>query len=178
MSLYRETIDINDLTIEGFHCYHCLDSIDIDIEGNRFDLVDKIIFECYLQGNVEKVEARGKVIFLLKLRCDRCDSEFYKKIESEFDSIYISDEFCPTDKEELRIYEEDLNISYYSGGKLELHEILKEQIYLSIPEKKLCDINCRGICSKCGKNLNEGECDCKEEYDERWLELKKLLKKE
>ncbi len=178
MSLYRETIDISKLTAEGYHCFKYLNSKDIDIDVSRCNLIDEVVFECDIQGNLEKVEARGKLIFSLELKCDRCDKDFIKRIESDFDSIYISDEFCPVDKEEARVYEEDLNVSYYSGGELELHEILKEQIYLAIPVKKLCDVNCLGLCSKCGKNLNEGRCGCEEEYDERLSELRKFLKKE
>ena len=52
---------------------------------------------------------------------------------------------------------------------------LLELLELSFPSKMLCDEDCKGLCQKCGKNLNEGECSCDmTEIDPRMLPLKKL----
>ena len=44
--------------------------------------------------------------------------------------------------------------------ELDLEELLREELQLSWPSKVLCSEECKGICSVCGQNLNEGDCEC------------------
>jgi uncharacterized protein len=46
---------------------------------------------------------------------------------------------------------------------------------VAIPVHVVCRPDCRGLCVTCGKNLNEGDCDCKTEPDPRWAALQELL---
>lgn len=46
------------------------------------------------------------------------------------------------------------------GDRLELSEMLREQIILATPMRPLCREDCRGLCPVCGENLNERRCDC------------------
>ena len=61
-------------------------------------------------------------------------------------------------------------------GFLDMDEQLREQIEMEFPMRLLCSEDCKGLCPKCGKNLNEGECDCDHtEIDPRMEPLRKLL---
>jgi len=61
----------------------------------------------------------------------------------------------------------------YSGKEIDLTRALREQILLSIPPSPLCSEDCKGLCPKCGKDLNEGECGCdRTVMDPRWAALK------
>lgn len=61
--------------------------------------------------------------------------------------------------------------------KLDLDEFLYSEVIMSLPMKHVCSEMCRGICFKCGKNLNEGDCGCeKKEIDPRLAVLADLLK--
>ena len=61
-------------------------------------------------------------------------------------------------------------------GFLNMDEQLKEEIELEFPSRFLCREGCKGLCQKCGKNLNDGECDCpKKEIDPRLAPLQKIL---
>ena len=61
-------------------------------------------------------------------------------------------------------------------GFLDLDSRILEQLEVEFPFRFLCKEDCRGLCSKCGKNLNEGECDCNhKEIDPRFAPLQKLL---
>jgi len=51
----------------------------------------------------------------------------------------------------------------YQGNHLELAPMLREHVILSAPMQPLCSADCLGLCAKCGKNLNEGLCQCAEE---------------
>lgn len=72
--------------------------------------------------------------------------------------------------------EESDTILLVPDMKLDLDELIYTEVMLSLPMKHLCNEDCKGICSKCGKNLNEGKCDCPEkEIDPRLAALAELL---
>ena len=61
-------------------------------------------------------------------------------------------------------------------GFLDMDEQLREQLEMEFPMRFLCHEDCKGLCPKCGKNLNEGECNCDHtEIDPRMEPLRKLL---
>jgi uncharacterized protein len=58
---------------------------------------------------------------------------------------------------------------------LDLSEAIRQNALLTIPMKPLCRDDCAGLCTNCGKDLNEGQCECgKEAVDQRWSKLVKL----
>lgn len=61
-------------------------------------------------------------------------------------------------------------------GFLDMDEQLREQLEMEFPVRFLCKEDCKGLCQRCGKNLNEGGCDCpKKEIDPRLAPLQKIL---
>jgi uncharacterized metal-binding protein YceD (DUF177 family) len=61
----------------------------------------------------------------------------------------------------------------YQGKELDLTFAVREQILLSLPTAPLCAADCKGLCPKCGKDLNDGECGCdRAVLDPRWSALK------
>ena len=102
--------------------------------------------------------------------CDRCLEMFKREIISESNIIYTKDITLVGKKDDdevryIRPDEEDIDIS----------EDIRQFILLSIPIKILCSEECKGLCPHCGKNLNLGDCDCKDEpIDSRWEKLKEL----
>ncbi len=58
---------------------------------------------------------------------------------------------------------------------LDMQEAARQYTLLSFPMKPLCKSDCRGLCARCGANLNESPCSCAEPRDARWAPLKKLL---
>ena len=60
--------------------------------------------------------------------------------------------------------------------KLDVDEFVYSEVILDLPSKHLCREDCKGICFKCGKNLNDGECGCStKEVDPRLAKLMELL---
>ncbi len=74
---------------------------------------------------------------------------------------------------ELELGLEDLDEIFYHDGVLDLRDVLREQIILSLPMFPKCSDNCQGLCPTCGANLNREQCSCQEGIvDPRWLALK------
>jgi len=62
---------------------------------------------------------------------------------------------------------------------LNLDELIRQQIVMNLPIQVLCDANCRGLCSHCGSNLNQGACDCETEaVDSPFAGLATLLRED
>lgn len=65
---------------------------------------------------------------------------------------------------------------FIEDARLDLYEPLCEQILLEFPTKLLCREDCKGLCPKCGKDLNKGDCDCpKKEIDPRLAKIQQYI---
>ena len=76
--------------------------------------------------------------------------------------------------------EEEINITYLSPDThiINLSNDVRDYMILSIPMKRLCKEDCKGLCVKCGSDLNEKQCECEDsEIDDRWKVLTKLKNK-
>lgn len=59
---------------------------------------------------------------------------------------------------------------------LDVSRMVLSDVFLSLPIRFVCKSDCKGLCDRCGKNLNEGPCSCPaHEIDPRLLPLQKLL---
>jgi uncharacterized protein len=59
----------------------------------------------------------------------------------------------------------------FSGDEIDLDDLVSDAILLAEPPAPVCDSACRGLCSQCGANLNEGPCGCEPPVDHRWAVL-------
>lgn len=103
--------------------------------------------------------------------CDRCAAEFDSKIKTGYEMVYIFE--SPPD------YYDDTTVQYIplETDKIDISKEIYDYTYLSIPMRILCKEDCKGLCLKCGTDLNENSCSCEnEEVDPRWLPLMKLKK--
>ena len=68
-----------------------------------------------------------------------------------------------------------MDFSTYDGDRIDLDEIVREQILLALPTRQLCAEDCKGLCPSCGANLNEKACGCEQQQtDPRWSALEAL----
>jgi uncharacterized protein len=63
----------------------------------------------------------------------------------------------------------------FDGRTIDLGDLAREQILLNVPMDLICKESCQGLCTVCGKDLNEGECGCERKpADPRWAALKDI----
>ena len=86
----------------------------------------------------------------------------------------FSQRFIPA--EALGQAEADEEAEVFSEYRLDLADFVTNEIRLGIPMKVLCREDCKGLCPKCGHDLNEGPCGCDlREEDPRLEVLRSLL---
>jgi uncharacterized protein len=101
---------------------------------------------------------RGHLAGILKLSCSRCLAVYDEPVQADFDILLVPGPEPLMDEEELS--EADLDLDYYSGETVELEGLIREQVILLIPLKPLCAETCRGLCPRCGADLNREPCTC------------------
>jgi uncharacterized protein len=118
---------------------------------------------------------KGCVATTIELSCSRCLDPFEVPVDAAFELRYVP-QSVNTGDGEREIAEDDLATAYYRDGTLDVTELLREQFQLALPMKPLCSEACRGICPRCGTNLNRTECACRPQWDDpRLAPLKSLL---
>jgi uncharacterized protein len=106
------------------------------------------------------LEARGRVETTLQLCCTRCLEPFEYPVKEEFLLHYHKER---EEEREIELKEEDFKEVLLKEGKIRLFEQIREVLLLTCPINPICNPECRGLCARCGKNLNKEECICKEE---------------
>ncbi|MEY8762153.1 MULTISPECIES: YceD family protein [Clostridium] len=108
----------------------------------------------------------GKLQCLLQLTCSRCFEKFPYAV-----NIPIFEKFANNSGG-------DEEIILLDGGVIDITEVLENNIILNLPIKRLCKEDCKGLCQKCGTNLNYSECHCRDDdIDPRLAKLKDVFTK-
>lgn len=114
----------------------------------------------------------GDVLYLdgiikgaIRLTCSRCLKTFRYDLRIELHERLTNN---PENKDD--------EIIFINNDKLDLTEIVENNIIMSLPIQRLCREDCKGLCPSCGKDLNFGSCNCKNsEVDPRLAKLKDLF---
>lgn len=152
-------------------------SYDFNFEGKASELDISEPYTGNFRTSVALTKFDNQIILDAETRitgnfnCDRCANEFQSEINSNYKTVYLFRSNTESDENER----EEVVFIHPDTDKIELDKDIRDFALLAIPMKKLCSEDCKGLCPKCGKNLNEGTCDCKDEnIDPRWDVLRKL----
>lgn len=109
----------------------------------------------------------GRIRTELELICSRCNEKFNQSID-----IPVFEKFSNK--------EQDINllddIVYFQGDNIDITEIIQNNIVMTLPIRRLCKEDCKGLCQNCGTNLNSSTCNCKkDDIDPRLSKLKDLF---
>jgi uncharacterized protein len=148
------------------------DEIDLDIKTARLKNAVKV--EGKLTKRIVQTDVEGKIFAEVETECSRCLQALELKLEFPFEAAFVTAENY-TEAKEAELKEDDLDVSIFSGDKIDVTELVREQILLNLPEQALCREDCKGLCEKCGANQNLLDCNCEEkEVDPRWRGLREF----
>jgi uncharacterized protein len=123
---------------------------------------------------VPDIRLRAKYEGKVEVACARCLDPVEHSLKGEFDLL-----FRPLGVDqgasEYSITTDETEIGYYHKSGLVLEDVLREQVLLSLPARTLCRQDCKGLCPRCGLNLNSDSCTCDAApADPRWSALSEL----
>lgn len=128
-----------------------------------------ISVKCKMDKSIHQIVLGCDLSVINKTLCDRCNSEFERELKNSFQISYL---FSKTPVES-----EDFNLRYLGPDdeKIDISQDVFEYIELAIPMKTVCREDCKGLCPKCGTNLNDKQCNCDTSRPlDIWDDLKKL----
>ena len=145
---FQFQMDLSEMEFYGKH----LITRPVQVEGSVTNHAGALVLE-------------GTASSLLDLVCDRCGKEYSREKVVELDCLLAA---------ELEDEEHD-EIYLLDGNEVDLDEVAGTAFILAMDTKNLCSDNCKGLCAKCGADLNNGPCGCRPEVDPRLAALAQLL---
>jgi len=158
---------------------------DIPKEGIGIDIHEALVTDSgpvALSGGLHASKAGGEVMVNgslnaeAELQCSRCLKTFRRDMPIAVDVCYHPvEQLAAEDRHEVS--SDELDMDFYTGEELDITNLLLEQAALNLPMKPLCSDLCKGLCPKCGIDLNLSVCTCGINHvDPRFEKLKTLLK--
>lgn len=134
--------------------------------------IDNLILDCSLDKSQHQIVLNCNLTISVELNCDRCNEVFTTDIDSEFALIYLYG------SRDTNLNDANVKVLSPTEDKIDITKDIIDYAYLSIPMKKLCKDNCKGLCPSCGVNLNLKSCNCEDEnINPTWDKLLKLKDK-
>lgn len=109
----------------------------------------------------------GRVAGDVTLPCRRCLTETTVHVQDEAHVIFAEAGSDDTEDPDVYVLDDRSN-------QIDLRPAVREEWLLNVPAFAECRAECRGICPRCGKDLNDGPCDCGAARDARWDALRKV----
>lgn len=148
----------------------------LELHDDEAELAGPITGRLRLHRTNQGIFATGTVTAPIHLSCTRCLKEFDSNI-----TFPLHEEFYPT----IDVVtgapvappdDPEMSFPINRRHEIDTREAIRQNLVLAMPMRALCREDCAGLCPQCGKDLNEGPCDCKTEVvDERFAPLRELL---
>ena len=137
--------------------------------GTSYPVSEPVLATGMVRNTAGVLMMTGSITTCIHGICDRCASEFDRKIDFPIDVVLVT-ELANEENEDEWVFP-------LEGDSADLDDIVRTVFVLNLDSKLLCDEDCKGLCCRCGKNLNDGPCSCQKELDPRFAALKQLLEK-
>ena len=146
-------------------------SVDLSdlLYGTSYPVSEPVLASGSIRNTAGVLMMTGLIRTCLHGVCDRCASDFTRDVELPIDVVLVT-ELANEDSEDEWVF-------HLEADQADLEEIVRTVFVLNMDSKLLCKPDCQGLCCRCGKNLNEGKCDCQKELDPRFAALRQLLDK-
>ena len=137
--------------------------------GQCFPVDEPVKAEGTVRNTAGVLVMAGNISTTIHGVCDRCAGDFTSDVQIPLEVVLVTE----LSNEE----NEDEWVFPLEGDSADLEDIVRTVFVLNMDSKLLCKEDCKGLCCRCGKNLNEGPCNCQKELDPRFAALKQLLEK-
>jgi uncharacterized protein len=139
------------------------------LAGSEARLAEPLAVQAEVQQAGADVVVRGRMSGVVEVDCRRCLKAVRQTLDEELTLLYVEG-LDPLEAERQEAYPLP-----EKGRVLDLGAAVREHVLLAAPRFALCDAACKGLCPKCGVDLNDTTCACRESMvDERWAALRRL----
>ena len=137
--------------------------------GVSYPVSEPVKAEGMVRNTAGVLVMTGEITTCIHGTCDRCADHFDRDINLPINVVLVT-EMANEENEDEWVFP-------LEGDSADLDDIVRTVFVLNLDSKLLCKEDCAGLCHRCGKNLNDGPCNCQKELDPRFAALKQLLEK-
>ena len=137
--------------------------------GTGYPISEPVVAEGTVRNTAGVLVMKGMIRTTIHGTCDRCANDFDRDVETPIDAVLVT-ELANEENEDEWVFP-------LEGDSADLDDIVRTIFVLNLDSKLLCKDDCAGLCCRCGKNLNDGPCNCQKELDPRFAALRQLLEK-
>ena len=137
--------------------------------GISYPVSEPVVAEGIVRNTAGVMMMSGSIRTCIHGICDRCAGSFDRDVLIPIDVVLVT-ELADEENEDEWVFP-------LEGDSADLDDIVRTVFVLNLDSKLLCKEDCQGLCHRCGKNLNDGPCNCQKELDPRFAALKLLLEK-
>ena len=139
--------------------------------GGTYKFTSPITVKGVIKNNGKSLTFTAECASTFNTQCARCGKEIDVALKFVADeNLMQGDDGAQNDNED---------VYYFKGGEVEIDGIILNGFFMNENGKHLCSEDCKGLCPKCGCNLNDEECNCgNDDIDPRWAALVDIMNKE
>ncbi len=123
----------------------------------------------------ERVLCQGRLAATVDLVCDRCLAVFERRLAVSFRLLLDVAGLEPVEREHV-CSRSEMDVVLLAEPEVDVPDLVRQQLLLALPLKRLCRSRCRGLCPGCGADLNRGDCGCQPESQSPFAVLAALKK--
>ncbi len=152
-------LDVKELAVRKIRIRKSFAPGTLDFHSGEFRQVEPLEVRATAELIEGQIRVFGSLHTRLELVCARCLDTVTEDLSRDFDLCYRPMSTIGR-QDEFRLRDADTDIGFFEGEGLFLTDLLAEQVNLALPMKVICRSDCRGLCPRCGANLNTDECRC------------------
>jgi uncharacterized protein len=134
-------------------------------EGESFRVAAPVDLAFDIHKDKDQFRLVGRVRTTLEFACSRCLEPFSCPVDPAFDLRYLP-QAENAGEGEREIADDDLTTAFYADDTVDLGQLMREQFYMTLPMKPLCQEDCQGLCPSCGANRNRTPCECAPQWED------------
>ena len=134
-------------------------AVDLELDPDYARPEGPVVVQAEVYRSGDKVEVRGEVTVVLELICDQCLAPVRREIRADL-RVFAERRPSRDRRREQESREDDLGIVYHDGRFVDLTEEVRQLVLVEVPWHVVCRTDCRGLCPRCGADLNQGSCGC------------------
>ena len=137
-------------------------SVDLSdlLYGETYPVTEPVLAEGTVRNTAGVLVMKGSLHTTIHGVCDRCAADFDSYVEFPIDVVLVT-ELANEENEDEWVFP-------LEGDSADLEDIVRTVFVLNLDSQLLCKPDCKGICCRCGKNLNVESCTCQKELDPRF----------
>jgi len=153
-------IEIESLTDEPLQFHHRYAEGELAFEHEEATLSSPVTVDFVLTHKGLELSIDGNVEATVRMKCARCLREFSRDLDEAFRLFYATHPRVSGPGAEIELKYDDMGVGFYDGVRFDVDIMIAERIAMALPMRSLCREDCKGLCFSCGKDLNEGACQC------------------